>query len=287
MSSEPGGRFIEPREQVDEGGFSRAGGSDDGQAGAGGNRQRDVAQDRRVAVAEIQMAELDLAAQARCRARIDGSAARSSMAGSALSNSSMRDDRGGAALEEVDHPAHGDDGPDEQDHVGVELDELADRDAMLEDQVAAGQQGDDHGDAEDELERGPEHAHELNQAQGAGDVCAIELFEEADLGFFAGEGADQPRAGVVFLGLRGDLGEAGLDALEAVVNPVAEVLHQDAGQRHGRQATRVSQGLRWSRKNSAKTVKKTVLALYMRAGPSSMRTAFRSLVMRAMTSPVR
>ena len=34
-------------------------------------------------------------------------------------------------------------------------------------------------------------------------------------------------------------------------------------------------------------VKKMVLALYIRAGPSSMRTAFRSLVMRAMMSPVR
>jgi hypothetical protein len=47
----------------------------------------------------------------------------------------------------------------------------------------------------------------------------------------------------------------------------------------GARATRVSQGLRRSRKYSANTVKKTVLALYMRAGPSSMRTAFRSLVM--------
>ena len=42
-----------------------------------------------------------------------------------------------------------------------------------------------------------------------------------------------------------------------------------------------------SMKTSAKTVRKTVLALYMRPGPSSMRTAFRSLVMRAMISPVR
>ena len=75
---------------------------------------------------------------------------------------------------DVDHPAHGDDGPDEQDHVGIEGDELADIDAVLEDQVAADQQGDDHGDAEDELKRGPQHAHELNQPERAGDVLAIE-----------------------------------------------------------------------------------------------------------------
>ncbi len=54
-------------------------------------------------------------------------------------------------------------------------------------------------------------------------------------GLLAGEGADQAHAGVVFLGLRGDVGEAGLDALEAVVNLAAEVLDEDAGQRHGRQ----------------------------------------------------
>ena len=156
------------------------------------------------------------------------------MAGSALQQFVDALDRGGAALEEIHHPAHGDDGPDEHDHVGVEGDELAHGDAMRDDQVAAGQQRDDHGDAENELQRGPQHAHQLNQPERAGDVLAVEPLEEADLRFFAGKGADQPRAGVVLLGLRADLGEAGLDALEAVVNPAAEVLHQDAGQRHGR-----------------------------------------------------
>src|ERR1039458_1198072 len=107
---------------------------------------------------------------------------------------------------------------------------------MGEDQVAAGKQRDDHGNAEDKLERGPQHAHELDKTQGAGDVLAVEPFEEAYLRLLAGKGADQAGAGVVLLGLRGDLGEAGLDALEAVVNPVAKVLDQDAGHRHGRQS---------------------------------------------------
>ena len=65
--------------------------------------------------------------------------------------------------------------------------------------------------------------------------CAVEPLEEADLRLLAREGADQPHAGVVLLRLRGDIGEAGLDALEALMNPAAEVLHQDAGQRHRRQ----------------------------------------------------
>ncbi len=59
--------------------------------------------------------------------------------------------------------------------------------------------------------------------------------KQADLRLFACEGADEAHAGVVFLRLRGDIGEAGLDALEACVDAAAEVLHQDAGERHGRQ----------------------------------------------------
>ena len=72
--------------------------------------------------------------------------------------------------------------------------------------------------------------------QRAGDVLAIEPLEEADLRLFARECADQPRAGVVLLRLRRDLGEARLDALEPVVDLASEILHQDAGQRHGRPA---------------------------------------------------
>ena len=102
---------------------------------------------------------------------------------------------------------------------------------VLDDQVAAGQQGDDHGNAQDEFERGPEHAHELNEPQGAGDVFAVEAFEEADLRLFAGKGAHQAGAGVVLLGMGGNFGEAGLDALEAVMDLAAEILGHDAGQR--------------------------------------------------------
>ena len=98
--------------------------------------------------------------------------------------------------------------------------------------AATGQQSDDHGDTEDELERGPEHAHELDQAEGAADVALIQRFKEPDLGLLAGEGSDQAGAGEVLLGLRGDLAEAGLDALEALVDAVAEELDEEAGQRH-------------------------------------------------------
>ena len=55
----------------------------------------------------------------------------------------------------------------------------------------------------------------------------------------------------------------------------------------GASATSVSQGLMRNMKTSAKMLRKMVFTLYMSPGPSSMRTAFRSLVMRAMMSPVR
>ena len=143
--------------------------------------------------------------------------------------------RGRAALKDVDDPTHSNDGPDEQDHVGAEGDELADRDVVRQDLMPAGQQRDDHGDAEDELERGPEHAHQLNETKRAADVLAVEPLEEADLRLLAGKGADEANAGVILLGLGGDIGEAGLDALEPVVNFAAEILDDDAGRRHGRE----------------------------------------------------
>ena len=157
------------------------------------------------------------------------------MAGSALQQFIDALHRRGAALEDVHHPAHGDDGPDELQHVSVEADEIANRDAVLNHQMAAGQQRNHHGDAEDEFERGPQHAHQLHQPQRARNVLAVELLEPADLGFFARKRANQPRAGVVLLRLRRNIGEACLDAFEAIVDLAPEVLHQDAGDGHGRQ----------------------------------------------------
>src|SRR5665213_1947111 len=55
----------------------------------------------------------------------------------------------------------------------------------------------------------------------------------------------------------------------------------------GTKAQSVSFGLMRYMKGSAAAVKTMVLALYMIAGPRSWRTAARSLVVRAMMSPVR
>src|ERR1035437_4600931 len=55
----------------------------------------------------------------------------------------------------------------------------------------------------------------------------------------------------------------------------------------GPTAQRVSLGLMWIMKGSAAAVKTRQFAEYMMAGPRSWRTALRSLVVRAMMSPVR
>ena len=55
--------------------------------------------------------------------------------------------------------------------------------------------------------------------------------EGGDLGVFLGEGADEARAGEVLLRLGGDVGEHGLDALEAAVDALAEGLDEDGGER--------------------------------------------------------
>ena len=196
--------------------------------------QRNVVQYRSLAVAEVEVAEFDLPAK-------DG------VSGNRRIGRGVVDGRfgleqlvnahhgGGAALEQIHNPAHGDDGPDEHDHVGAEGHERAHRDAMGEDQVAAGQQCNHHRHAEDEFQSGPEHAHELDQAKSAGNVLAVELLEEANLRLLAGKGSDQAGARIILLGLRGDVGKAGLDALEAVVDSGSEVLNEDAGDGHGRQ----------------------------------------------------
>ena len=96
--------------------------------------------------------------------------------------------------------------------------------------MAADEEGDDERDAEDELECGPEHGHEAGEEQAAADVLLVGGFEGGDLGVFLGEGADEAGGGEVLFGLCGDVGEHGLDALEAGVDAGAEVLDEDGGE---------------------------------------------------------
>ena len=55
--------------------------------------------------------------------------------------------------------------------------------------------------------------------------------KEAISDVFLREGANEAGAGKVLLCLGGDVGEHGLDALEAAMNPLPEGLYQDGSQR--------------------------------------------------------
>ena len=94
--------------------------------------------------------------------------------------------------------------------------------------------------------------------------------------FFLCKGSNQPGSGKVLLRLRRNLGEHGLNALEAIMNLAAEYLHQDAKRAAtGPVPTASAVGLMRSRKYRAPIENRTVFALYMMAGPSNMRTAFK------------
>ena len=184
-------------------------------------------------VSEVEIAEFDVALNLRTGRR--GHASRSSMVGFGCQQLVDADDRSGAAFEEIDDIAQGDDGPGEHQQVGGEGDEIIEVDAVGEHLMAADEKGDHHGYAKHEFEGGPEHAHEADQAESAADVFPVGALESFDLRFFLGEGANEAGAGEIFLGLGGDVGEHGLDALEALVNPAAHELDEDAGEGHGGQ----------------------------------------------------
>ena len=238
---------VEARDEGDEGGLAGAGGADDGEGGAGGDVEGDVVEDFGAGgVGEAQVVEGDVAGDlwwsdpglrsetwgTRCCGVVEERGVGFGVGDGGLLGHQVVDagDRGGAALDEVDDPADGDHGPGELDHEDVVGEELIDGDVVLDDFVAADEEGDDERDAEDELERGPEHGHEAGEEQAAADVLLVGGFEGGDLGVFLGEGADEAGGGEVLFGLRGDVGEHGLDALEAGVDAGAEVLDEDRGE---------------------------------------------------------
>jgi hypothetical protein len=112
-------------------------------------------------------------------------------------------------------------------HEDVVRKELGDGDVVGYNFVSADQQGDDERDAKNELERGPQHSHEAGEEKAAADVLLVGGFKGGDLGFFLRECADEAGGREVLFGLRRDVGEHGLNALEACVDAGSEVLDED------------------------------------------------------------
>ncbi len=255
-----GSGVVDAGNQADQRGLARAGRSDDGQAAAGGNLQIDVAQHRRGAVAEVQAAEFDVARDLDVRVprwvpRSGPILARPGVflhislservrrnIGLGFENFLDAHHGSGAALEDVDDPTERDDGPGKLVHVRGEGDELTDVDAPEQYLAAAHPQDQDHRESEHQFQRRPQHSHQADQLQAAPDIFQVGFLEVADLRFFLRERPHDARAGKVFLGARGNIGEAGLDALEALVNAAPEIL--DDNRHHGQRRKRVQRQAR-------------------------------------------
>ena len=91
---------------------------------------------------------------------------------------------------------------------------------------AAGPQHDQEGEADQHFQQRLEHALNANQLDVLRDVLAVQLLEATHLGVLLHEGADHAHAREVLLHAAGDIGEHGLDLLEARVDDAAEQDHR-------------------------------------------------------------
>ncbi len=131
-------------------------------------------------------------------------------------------------------------------------------------------------------------AGDAGQREVLRDVLPVELLELAQLGLLLHVSADHAHARKILLHAAADVGEHGLDALEAVVNDAARssitaTLTTGAGRMHDQRQPPIDESITAMESTKVSAVSHQ----YITPGPSIMRTAFRSLVARAMMSPVR
>ena len=137
-----------------------------------------------------------------------------------------------AALQQVGDPAERDHRPAEHREVGVEGDELADREPAGDDLAAAQPQHHERAHAEEEREARIEQPLQADQPAVAAQELLVGEAEAGQLGLLLPVGAHDPDAGQRFLGHRRQLGQLGLDLLEPAMNRRAEAIDR---QRHERQ----------------------------------------------------
>ena len=136
-----------------------------------------------------------------------------------------------AALENVNHPAQRDDRPRQLHHVESERGEVADVDVAQQHFAPANPQHQHHGNAQHELERRPQHAHQPYQLQASPDVFVVGRLKRCDLRIFLRVSANHPDAGEILLGTRGNVREHGLNSFEPLMNATSEILDHHAGHR--------------------------------------------------------
>jgi hypothetical protein len=138
-----------------------------------------------------------------------------------------------------------------------------------DDLVAADEQGDHEGEAEDEFERGPEHGHEADEVAGCGRCIPGWRVSKEAISASSWAKARMRRAPEKFSWALAEMSENMAWMRSKRRGCGAEVLHESEASGSGPKAQRVSLGLMWIMNGSAAAVKTMVLAEYMMAGPSS------------------
>ena len=229
---------MEPGEEIHERRFARPGGADDRHRLPGGNARRDVGQHRDAVVAEREVAELDLAPDPRARMPRRGPLVPNRRLGVEHLQHALPGRH--AALQQVGDPAEGNHRPRQHRQVPVERDQVAERDAAVDDRDAPQPEHQQRRDAEKEPDAGEKQTLQPNQRLVAADVLVVGGGEPCDLRGLLPVGADHAHARQRLLDDGAHLGQLRLDPLESLVNGAAEQPHQhrderQRDQRHGGQ----------------------------------------------------
>ena len=140
-----------------------------------------------------------------------------------------------AALDQVGDPAERNHRPAQHGQVGVEGDELANREPPVDDLAAAQPQHDQGADPEQEGQARVEEALQADQAAVAAQELGVGALEAGQLGLLLAVGADDPDSGQRLLRHRRQLGQLGLDPLEAAMDGRAEAVDRDRDERQRHQ----------------------------------------------------
>src|SRR5437879_6186931 len=106
---------------------------------------------------------------------------------------------GGAALENISHPAESNHGPDEQAEIAIERDQRAKRDLAPKKLVTTLPEHNEERKADQGLERRHKHAPSANELDVSGHIFAVRLVEPPDFRLFLRVGANDTHAGKIFL----------------------------------------------------------------------------------------
>ena len=226
------GGVVEAADQVHQRALARTRVADETDHLAGADVEVDVAQHGAVAVAEADLAHLDVAGEGlRQRHRVG----RLGDAGDMVEDVEDALGAGGGLLRHRDDAAHRVEPRVEAADVGDEGREHADGDRALRHLPDAEGPDDQEADLGRQRHRRREHRPDLVHAVVHRQVARVGFLEARHLALLLREGLDHPDAGNGVGEHAGHFGPDPVDLLEAVAQPVAHVVDQPADERQRRQ----------------------------------------------------